>query len=275
MNYARIIELPLTQLLLNASKDDAILDISSPKLLALSLALNGYEGVVAADMEDYFVDDFEIYKHYSKLSMKTSVFDAASEIPFASSCFDKIFSVSVLEHIPGDGDILAMKEMLRVLKPSGTLVFTLPAFPYYVEEWTVSKHYWKSVQNQRGETFFQRRYDQERLMKTLFAQGGVVQEVILVAEKPISPPRIGSNGIMLHNSYLIDKVPLARLFMALSRRLKCLPFIQYLAELTVSRRCHYLTADWSDPNIRQVVVKMTKLTDSDPGYADVELEPGA
>lgn len=275
MNYARIMELPLTLLLLNAIKDDVILDVSSPKLLAMFFALNGYDGVVAADLEDYFVDDFEVFKHYAKLPIKTAVCDAARDIPFATSHFDKLFSVSVLEHIPGDGDTLALREMLRVLKPSGALVLTLPVFTHYVEEWTVTKHYWKSVQNEKGETFFQRRYDQETLMKTLCIQGGVVQEVILIAEKPIAPPQIGCNGIMLHNSYLIHNVRVARLLLALGRRLTYLPFIQYLAEYIVSSRCHYLTSDWKDPNIRQVVVKMTKLADSEQGHAGDVLEPRA
>lgn len=265
MNYARIMELPLTLLLLRAGKDDLVLDVSSPKLLAMFFALNGYDGVVAADLEDYFVGDFEIYKQYAKLPLRTAVFDAARHIPYPDSHFDRMFSVSVLEHIPGNGDTLALQEMLRVLKPSGSLVITLPAFTHYVEEWSVAEHYWKTVRNEKGETFFQRRYDQERLMKTLAIQGGVVEEVILIAEKPIEPPEIGGNGILLHNSYLLNKVPVARLLSALGRRLKYLPFIQYLAESVASRRFHYLTTDWKDPNIRQVVVKMTKTAEPEQG----------
>ena len=258
MNYARIMELPLTLLLLKARKEDLILDVSSPKLLALCFALNGYDRVVAADLEDYFVKDFETYKKWSNLSIKTSVFDAASKIPFPSSYFDKIYSVSVLEHIPYNGDALALQEMLRVLKPSGTIVITLPAFTYYVEEWMVGNPYWQSVQNERNETFFQRRYDEESLKKLCSIQGATTEEVLLIAEKPIDQPKIGENGIMLHNSYLIDKVLIAHWINVLGRRLKFLPFTRYLSELVVSRRSHYLTADWGDPNIRQVAVKISK-----------------
>ena len=254
MNYARMMELPLTILFMNADRKDRILDVSSPKLLSLFLAREGHTGVVAADLEDYFVADFEAYQRHAGVQLQTSVFDAGREIPFADGHFDKIFSVSVLEHIPHDGDIRALREMLRVLKPGGTLVITLPAFAHYVEEWAVDAHYWKSIQNEKGETFFQRRYDEDRLRATLAVPGGVVQEVLLVAEKPIRPPRIGKEGIMLHNSYLINKVPLARLIKLFRR----LPFVHFLAEHLVSRRCHYLTSDWQDPNIRQVAVKMTK-----------------
>lgn len=260
MNYARIMELPLTLLLLQATKNEAILDVSSPKLLALYYALKGCRGVVAADLEDYFVSDFETYKEHANLAIETAVFDAAREIPYPDSHFDKIFSVSVLEHIPNDGDILALREMLRVLKPSGCLVITLPAFTHYVEEWISSKNYWKSLER-NGKTFYQRRYDEDTLLKNFSMPGSVIQEVILIAESPIEPPRIAENGMMLHNSYYINKVPAAHLLKALGRLR--IPFVRYLAELNVSRKCHYLTTDWTDPNIRQVVVKMTKTAVSD------------
>lgn len=257
MNYARIMELPLTLLLLQAKKNETILDVSSPKLLALYYAMKGYGGVVAADLEDYFVSDFDIYKKHAKLNIQTAVFNAARKIPYPDSHFDKIFSVSVIEHIPDDGDILAMKEMLRVLKPSGSLVITLPVFNHYVEEWTSSAHYWKSVEKD-GKTFYQRRYDEKTLLKNFSIPGSVIQDVILIAERPVESPRMGENGMMLHNSYYIDKVPTARLLKALGGRLRRIPFVDYLAELIVSRKCHYLTTDWTDPNIRQVAVKMTK-----------------
>lgn len=92
----------------------------------------------------------------------------------------------------------------------------------------------------------------------------VIQEVILIAEKPIEPPRINENGMMLHNLHFIDKILVSRLLKALGRRLR-VPFTGYLAELIVSKKCHYLTTDWTDPNIRQVVVKMTKTVISESG----------
>ncbi|MCF7732359.1 MAG: class I SAM-dependent methyltransferase [Akkermansiaceae bacterium] len=142
------------------------MNVSKPLIPVSKFPING---VVAADLEDYFVGDFEIYKQYAKLPLRTAVFDAARHIPYPDSHFDRMFSVSVLEHIPGNGDTLALQEMLRVLKPSGSLVITLPAFTHYVEEWSVAEHYWETVRNEKGETFFQRRYDQERLGRRMDA----------------------------------------------------------------------------------------------------------
>lgn len=62
MNYCRIMELPLTLELLDLdlSKKQTILDISSPKLLAFYLAINGYD-ILATNLEDYFVNDFDVF----------------------------------------------------------------------------------------------------------------------------------------------------------------------------------------------------------------------
>lgn len=48
------------------------------------------------------------------------------EIPFEENTFDVIFCNHVLEHV--EDDILAMKEMLRVLKPGGWAILQVPFF---------------------------------------------------------------------------------------------------------------------------------------------------
>ncbi len=257
MNYARIMELPLTHHLLAASRSDRILDVSSPKLLALLYAEAGYRNVVAADLEEYFLGDFQAYIDNAKVAVATDVFDAAAHIPYADGHFDKIFSVSVLEHIPFDGDVKALREMLRVLNPTGAIVITLPAFKDYTEEWISSSPYWKSVQNDEGRTFFQRRYDQTTLLERVTAAGGVIKDLVLVGEQPVEAPRRGPDGRMLHNSYYIDRVFGARLLKRISR-LTRLPLLDYFAESMVSKKCHYLTSDWQDPNIRQVALRIVK-----------------
>jgi SAM-dependent methyltransferase len=258
MNYARIMEMPLALQYLEPKQDERILDVSSPKLLSLYLASSGFKNVIAADLEEYFVKDFEIYKNEKKLPIEMAVFDASLKIPYSESHFDKVFSVSVLEHIPNGGDHLAIKEIMKALKPSGTLVVTLPAFKHYVEEWATDENYWKSVDDGKGKTFFQRRYDKKALFELFSGDGYTIEELILVAEKPIKPPEIGSNGIMIHNSYLINQISLSRIINKISRRFARLPLLQYIAERVASTKCHYLTTDWNDPNIRQVVVKIRK-----------------
>jgi SAM-dependent methyltransferase len=257
MNYARIMELPLTMKLLDAKKEDHILDVSSPKLLALYYSLSGFSNVVAADIEDYFKNDFDIFSKYSGLNIHTSVFDATKSIPYPDEYFDKIFSVSVLEHIPFEGDREALKQILRVLKTSGVAVITLPAFPHYVEEWITSKSfYWKSVTNDDGAVFYQRRYDMDSIHSRLAVNGGEIEKILFVAERPIKEAHLNDEGMMLHNSYYISDVRIAR-FLTRTKQLK-VPFAKYLAENYVSHKHHYITDDHSDVNIRQVVIKIRK-----------------
>jgi SAM-dependent methyltransferase len=261
MNYVRIIELPLTLQLLNPRRTDRILDVSSPKLLALYLARRGFGNTVAADLEEYFVGDFDIYRKYCGTLIDTSVFDAAKIIPFPNDHFDKIFSISVLEHIPNGGDILAVKEMLRVLKPGGSIVITLPAFPVYTEEWIdadTNDVYWSSDRDRSGKVFYQRRYDYEAVSSRMGVAGARQDQLILVAERPLAEPHLDATGKMLHNSYFLDRIRLSRLICNWGHRAKVLPFTAYLAERIASGRCHYLTDDWNDPNIRQVALKIVK-----------------
>lgn len=48
-------------------------------------------------------------------------------LPFASESFDLVLATDVLEHV--DDDQLAVEEIQRVLRPGGTALITVPAFP--------------------------------------------------------------------------------------------------------------------------------------------------
>jgi SAM-dependent methyltransferase len=48
-----------------------------------------------------------------------------ANINFVDNYFDRILSISVIEHIPADEQLKAMAEMGRVLKPDGRLIITL------------------------------------------------------------------------------------------------------------------------------------------------------
>lgn len=50
----------------------------------------------------------------------------AQRLPFSDNCFDRIFCTEVLEHLP---DYRAcIRELVRVLKPSGAIAVSVPAF---------------------------------------------------------------------------------------------------------------------------------------------------
>ena len=258
MNYARIMELPLTDILLDVKPDDRILDVSSPKLLAFLYGLKPKQRLVAADLEEYFVGDFETFMSETDLSLETNVFDASSKIPYPDESFDKVFSVSVLEHIADTGDGLAFDEIYRVLAPGGVAVITLPVYSEYLEEWTTNRSYWRTKQdNDNQKFFFQRRYDLAALEGRLRWNSEHKIEYVLVAENPIRPLELPEGGRLRHNSYLMDEQFVPRMLRKLGR-VRYLPLLRYFAERSVSSSSHYLTTDWADPNIRQIVYKVTK-----------------
>lgn len=259
MNYARQMEIPITAKYLNARHKERILDISSPKLLALYYSAVG-ANVVAGDLEEYFVSDMNCYKELLGLSLETSVFDATKKIPFDDNSFDKAYSISVLEHIPYDGDRIALNEITRILKSGGDLVLTLPAYKTYLEEWTTEGLYWQTINNEDSKSFFQRRYNEDRFNRLVRSSPDLrLIDYCLVAEKPIKEPKLGPTGILLHNSYLINSLPIPKKINLLQGKIPRFPFLSYAAERYASLKCHYLTDNWVDPNIRQVACLLRKV----------------
>ena len=63
----------------------------------------------------------------------------ALQLPFADGEFDRVVAAEVLEHIPDD--VVAIEELVRVLRPGGTVSVTVPRwFPERVC-WALSKEY--------------------------------------------------------------------------------------------------------------------------------------
>lgn len=82
------------------------------------------------------------------------------------SSFDIITAISVLEHIDGNGDTKAMEKIFRLLKPGGLFLMSSPynhdkPDDYYVK----SSVYGDKSQN--GQTFFQRHYGAETLVRRI------------------------------------------------------------------------------------------------------------
>lgn len=130
--HSRTIEYPFTASRLGDAK--RILDVGSVK--GDSAWTNWLESLpIDVHVTDYDADDEGIFQN--------STFHHADvrDLPIEDNVFDKILAVSVIEHIgmavpqvvddvlppvETDGDIAAFKELLRVLKPGGEIVMTLP-----------------------------------------------------------------------------------------------------------------------------------------------------
>lgn len=180
VNYWRTLEFRLVHDALAPRATDRILDVGSPKLLSLYLADRIRASVVSTDIERYFLEDYTAYA--AMLGLPSGRFTAeqadARALRFPAGTFTGVFSVSVLEHIPGDGDSAAIREMARVLAPGGLLVVTVPFAPESRDEYKKSSaFYWSGASSPAGReglVFFQRRYSERDLRNRLVAPSGLL-----------------------------------------------------------------------------------------------------
>jgi SAM-dependent methyltransferase len=75
----------------------------------------------------------------SETSHTASVQGDALHLPFADATFDRVICSEVLEHIPDD--VGAMQELVRVLRPGGTMAVTVPRFGPELINWALSDEY--------------------------------------------------------------------------------------------------------------------------------------
>jgi SAM-dependent methyltransferase len=103
-------------------------------------------------------------------------------LSFPDNSFDKVYSISSIEHLPKDGDIRAIEEMARVLKPGGTAFVTVEAAAQYFESWFRDDKVFNGIEYEKeyaeqggggagGRLFFGRYYDREALSKRLVDVG--------------------------------------------------------------------------------------------------------
>jgi len=135
------------------------LDVSSPKLLMSLLVHEGRGDWTGIDL---FEREIESWRRVDP-ALELQVEDA-TRLSFEDASFDRCACISVVEHIPGEGDAAAMAEIWRVLKPGGVLHLTTnvarEARDVYLEE-----RLYGEASEESG--FFERRYSPETLEQRL------------------------------------------------------------------------------------------------------------
>ncbi len=185
VHYTRYRELPITLDLLELNAQDRVLDISSPKLFTLYCACKYKNQIYATDIINEPLEEAEFFK--KKWSLNNLVVQKADarELPYEDNYFDKVFSVSVFEHIApaNKGDYPAVLEFSRVLKPGGIAVLTLAFANKYFEEYKKGTVYERESKKEEL-NFFQRFYDEEKLDENILKPSGLeILDKIYIGEK--------------------------------------------------------------------------------------------
>jgi SAM-dependent methyltransferase len=194
-----------------------VLDVGSPKDLAAMLARHRAYHVVATDILPHTVALSERYARAQGLdgrgtrhgsgAVRSEVQDGR-RLPYPDASFDAAYSVSVLEHIPDGGDTVAIRQLLRVVRPGGVVVVTVPFDRRYRETFVHGQVYERKAVGSEP-VFYERHYDRqalaERLLSTELAdvvdlsywgEGAVRMERILARLGPLRAPLYPLEGVL-------------------------------------------------------------------------------
>jgi len=168
--YYRCIEIPWVVSAMELPQYATVLDVASPKFIGVWLAGHFDLNIVLTDISDYFTVDYKLFAAAlsnvnSQITMETQ---DARHMTYRDGSFHVVYSVSVLEHIPDDGDSVAIREMERVTKPGGRFLITVPFRQTYAEAFVT-----KDVYERKSEgslIHWSRYYDLRTLNERLISQ---------------------------------------------------------------------------------------------------------
>lgn len=155
LDPSRYLELPWALDALQLPAGARVLDLASPKLLAVELARRG----VFVTSVDELPAEVDTWKRLvdGQPNLDLVVADGR-RLPYPDGAFDAATSISVLEHIADNGDEAALGELARCVRPGGKLAITLPYAHEARVEYRDSPAYVDHGADE-GRFFFQRWYD--------------------------------------------------------------------------------------------------------------------
>jgi len=170
VSIVRYFEFDFVSSFFGNSDNKDILDVSSPYLFGFYLSAKNNCNY------HYINPDKKDLKNVRSIAKKinfagkyfTDCLDA-KKMYFPDNNFDRIISISVIEHVNNNGDSDVIREMWRVLKPGGILILTFPVRKEYKEEFISENIYNLEQIELEGKYFFQRYYDDEKIEERLLS----------------------------------------------------------------------------------------------------------
>jgi ubiquinone/menaquinone biosynthesis C-methylase UbiE len=160
-----------------------VLDIGSPQWFVLFLAKNHpdiefhYSNILFPETGPYE----KIAKAIGLKNLHYHISDV-KHLPFKENWFDKVISISVIEHIfPAEGgDDMALQEISRVLKATNDCIITIPfkdkAGLMYINGPVFER-------KSRGRNFFARLYDEESFSNLMERNSFSIKSTLYTCEK--------------------------------------------------------------------------------------------
>jgi SAM-dependent methyltransferase len=160
-----------------------ILDVSSPQWFSLCLAerypktMFHYINIIDTELDPYQ----NIANVLGLVNLKYHKGDVR-DLEFINDTFDKVVSISVIEHVypEADGDLRALLEIKRVLKPKGELLLTVP-YKSKRNVVYVDGPVWERGERQRN--FFAREYDKEMFEELIDRSAFAVRDAWFICER--------------------------------------------------------------------------------------------
>jgi SAM-dependent methyltransferase len=172
MDYVRCIEFPLVFQHLGLERGGRLLDVGSAQShFPLYVVSRTDTRVVALDASRWVLWQKETEARLVRRGIVPSgrldvVIADARDTSLGDEEFEYISAISTIEHIEGDGDSAAIRELARLLKPGGRLVVTVPYnYNRYRDFWVSDDTYTAVYRGER--LFYQRHYDDDALTRRL------------------------------------------------------------------------------------------------------------
>ena len=176
VDYWRLVEIPLVINNLRMEGEERVLDIGSPKICALYLSARLGKRVRSIDLLEENLTRYRLLGRFLDLRRGTGelAFETqdARALCYEDGSFERVYSISVIEHIPDRGDSKAMGEIGRVLSPGGIACITVPFGKRYRERYVEQDVYERSYVDGQP-IFFERIYDEEALKERLVGPSGL------------------------------------------------------------------------------------------------------